>query len=141
MIQDIRCVDPKLDRFALRDSKCLAEICVKAEDAETLYRGQSEIPPLPRSRVYQQILNRPAIVQRHGSWGSRRDFPRNSPEVAFHRRCPGPPGLRDRALRILDRDDGVGIAEIGSNVFFAVPSRGAGTLVPRSDAVRPRFLF
>ena len=90
MIQDIRRVDPKLDRFALRDSKCLAEICVKADDAEALYRSQSEIPLLSRSRVHQQILNRPAIAQRHGSWRSWRDFPRNSPEIAVHRRCPGP---------------------------------------------------
>ena len=49
MVQDIRRVNPKLDGFALRDSKCLAEICVKADGAEALYRGPSEIPPLPRS--------------------------------------------------------------------------------------------
>ena len=136
MIQDIRRVDPKLDRFALRDSECLAEICVKPDDAEALYRGQSEIPLLSRSRVYQQVLNRPSIVQRHGSWGSRRDFPRNSPEIAVHSRCPGRPALRDRALWILDRDVGVRIAKISSNVVLAVPSRGAGTRVPRSDDVR-----
>ena len=45
MIQDIRRVNPKLDRFALRDSKCLAEICVKADDAEALYRGQIRDSP------------------------------------------------------------------------------------------------
>src|SRR5688572_17249303 len=64
MIQDIRRVYSKLERFAFRDSECLAEIRVKPDRAETLYCPQTEVSLLSGKWVHQQVLNGAAISQR-----------------------------------------------------------------------------
>src|SRR5262245_33281389 len=101
MVQDVRGVNANLKRFVFRDLESLAQIGVKADWAEGLDSGQLEGSLFTSSRVHEQVLNCPALID-NGPGRAGGDLLRYGPQITARNRaeclCPT---LRDRALGII----------------------------------------